>query len=464
MFCSLHKRNDLAYTTICLLSVFFLFLFFSGTGCVALEKKQNSIEPVASLEKNEKKVVKKIDVNQRSDRVEIEIIGNRKLTYTSVKQSFPLGIAVYLPATKVGENIITSRDPGIDGISNILVSYADKEQTTSRVQVFLTENFAYEVEEHKSSLNLIFYKKIQDKIDKNAIEIRESSVAKEKSTFKEPAPVKIPGGTATLSGIDFNVNDNGRSEIAITTSQPVKYDIKRDKNSNLTLDLYNTDIPDYRERPLITTYFKSAVESVLPVNRSANEKYSHVKIKLRDQVVYRIVQDADRLTLYFEPSTIEPLAFNMAANRLPSTAGEAVAAKADSAKEVSGQDGQNKSVKKKKSSKSTMFQEKKEFTGEKIRLDFFETDIKNVFRILQSVSGKNFAVDRDVTGNVTLTLDKPVPWDQVLDLVLKMNHLGTVQEGSIVRIATLATMKQEEDMRGAAFESKKQPLMVETIG
>ena len=64
------------------------------------------------------------------------------------------------------------------------------------------------------------------------------------------------------------------------------------------------------------------------------------------------------------------------------------------------------------------------YTGEKIALDFYDTDIKNVFRILQEISGKNFAIDKNVTGKVTLALQKPVPWDQVLDLVLKMNQLG----------------------------------------
>ena len=39
----------------------------------------------------------------------------------------------------------------------------------------------------------------------------------------------------------------------------------------------------------------------------------------------------------------------------------------------------------------------KTYTGEKIALDFYETDIKNVFRILREVSGKNFAIDKDVT-------------------------------------------------------------------
>jgi type IV pilus assembly protein PilQ len=89
----------------------------------------------------------------------------------------------------------------------------------------------------------------------------------------------------------------------------------------------------------------------------------------------------------------------------------------------------------------------KRYTGEKIALDFYETDIKNVFRILKEISGQNFAIDKDVNGKVTLSFDKPVPWDQVLDLVLKMNQLGRIYEGDIIRIATKATLKEEEKQK-----------------
>ncbi|MBW1821494.1 MAG: hypothetical protein JRI92_06975, partial [Deltaproteobacteria bacterium] len=43
----------------------------------------------------------------------------------------------------------------------------------------------------------------------------------------------------------------------------------------------------------------------------------------------------------------------------------------------------------------------KMYRGEKIALDFYETDIKNVFRIIREISAKNFAIDKDVTGKVT---------------------------------------------------------------
>jgi type IV pilus assembly protein PilQ len=103
-------------------------------------------------------------------------------------------------------------------------------------------------------------------------------------------------------------------------------------------------------------------------------------------------------------------------------------------------------------------QHAKLYTGEPIALDFYDTDIKNVFRIIREISGKNFAIDKDVTGKVTLTLDKPVPWDQVFDLVLKMNKLGMKMEGDIIRVASWTTLKREEDLEAkklAATQAKK---------
>ena len=100
--------------------------------------------------------------------------------------------------------------------------------------------------------------------------------------------------------------------------------------------------------------------------------------------------------------------------------------------------------------------QERKYTGEKISLDFYDTDIKNVFRIIREISGKNFAIDKNVTGKVTLALDKPVPWDQVLDLVLKMNQLGMKMEGDIIRIATLSSLAQEEKLRQAQLKATQQ--------
>ena len=82
-------------------------------------------------------------------------------------------------------------------------------------------------------------------------------------------------------------------------------------------------------------------------------------------------------------------------------------------------------------------------------------NIKNVFRIIKEISKKNFAIDKNVKGKVTLSFERPVPWDQVFDLVLRMNHLGKVEEGDIVRIATLKTLIKEDNERRAKKIAEK---------
>jgi len=70
--------------------------------------------------------------------------------------------------------------------------------------------------------------------------------------------------------------------------------------------------------------------------------------------------------------------------------------------------------------------------------DFYQADVRKVLNMLRDVSGMNFAVDPDVSGNVTLTIESPVPWTEVLDIVLKMNGLGKEQFGEkTLRIFTL---------------------------
>jgi type IV pilus assembly protein PilQ len=114
----------------------------------------------------------------------------------------------------------------------------------------------------------------------------------------------------------------------------------------------------------------------------------------------------------------------------------------------------------------------KQYSGEKIKLDFYETDIKNVFRMLKNIAGINFAIDKDVEGSVTLSIQDPVHWDQILDLVLKMNGLGYKKELNIIRIATLDTLKREQIiLQDAIAERKKniesqqslEPLITEYI-
>lgn len=95
----------------------------------------------------------------------------------------------------------------------------------------------------------------------------------------------------------------------------------------------------------------------------------------------------------------------------------------------------------------------KRYVGRKISLDFQDAEITNVLRLIADVSGFNIVVGDDVKGKVTVKLIN-VPWDQALEILLKMNGLGQVRDGNIIRIATLSNLAKQEDEEAKAKESK----------
>lgn len=272
-------------------------------------------------------------------------------------------------------------------------------------------------------------------------------IAKSATDKKPPVEIKRieveadSEAPAWVNRIDFSSEDAGKSTIIIGTTKPVKYDLKKITDKRLRLKLINVRLPDYRKRPLITTRFESAIDRILPFESPALKNTSLFSIELREAVPYFVEQTDNLIMVHFEASKIPPKPIEKA--KLPAwekvvAETAIVVAEAPKLEKPSGLFAPRPEIAEK-------------YTGEKIALDFYETDIKNVFRILREVSRKNFAIDRGVSGKVTLTLEKPVPWDQVLDLILKMNGLGMTFEGDIIRIAKRSTLDKEE----AAIKKKK---------
>jgi type IV pilus assembly protein PilQ len=93
------------------------------------------------------------------------------------------------------------------------------------------------------------------------------------------------------------------------------------------------------------------------------------------------------------------------------------------------------------------------YVGRRISLDFQGADISNVLRLIADVSGFNIVVGEAVKAKVTLKLIS-VPWDQALDMMLKINNLGMIREGNIVWIDSLTNIARQQDEEAKAKESK----------
>jgi type IV pilus assembly protein PilQ len=93
------------------------------------------------------------------------------------------------------------------------------------------------------------------------------------------------------------------------------------------------------------------------------------------------------------------------------------------------------------------------FTGFPISLDFQDVDLRAVLRTFSEISGLNIVIDPTIQGTVNVNL-RDVPWDQALDIILKANKLGYVADGTVIRIAPLAVLADEEAQRRKLDEER----------
>ena len=474
---------------------FGLAVAFYLAGCATPQSVSKAgtagVDPSQALE------ITSIELAENLETLDVVISGPEPLTYTSVKQPSPLGVILYFPSTRL--NILQPYGTSTGNpVTSFQASEVEAKSITTRVEILLAEDVPYTVVQEGTSLHVQFAKSnAAAPAGKAAVATPSDSTGAGSSGEPLSSPVVqaqpsgvyqgtgIPvesDGQIWVSRIDFLGESGGQSTLSIETTEQVDFTIEKVSAKLLELRLKNANIAEFRQRPLITTRFESAVNRIMPLQLPSMKDFALFSIELREPVPYHTEQVGELLLVHFEASTVPPAPVdetNLPAwkKALVETMGPADVVSAYSAEqgaagkrlstgEEMADDGQPRTLDSpdlvlEADQAMVVTKKVKKYTGEKIALDFFQTDIKNVFRILREVSGKNFAIDKDVSGKVTLTLDKPVPWDQVMDLVLRMNQLGMVVEGDIIRVATLNTLKQENDLRKAqiaALQKEKEQI------
>ncbi|MFN3187092.1 MAG: type IV pilus secretin PilQ [Nannocystaceae bacterium] len=81
--------------------------------------------------------------------------------------------------------------------------------------------------------------------------------------------------------------------------------------------------------------------------------------------------------------------------------------------------------------------------GERIDIELQDAPIKDVLLLFSDIGRVNIVAGDGVEGSVTMKLNS-VPWDQALDIILRSLKLGSTREGNVIRVATLATLQEEQ--------------------
>ena len=225
--------------------------------------------------------------------------------------------------------------------------------------------------------------------------------AKEKSATV--AVEKPKGYVNTISDIDFKRGSEGQGKLFVyLDNSSVAVDIRR-RDQQLIAEFQSTYIPNELLYIMDVVDFSTIVEKVETFREDGKTRFV---FNIKDEYNYRY----DQLDTLFMIEVSE----------------------------------------KPKDKKETVYE------GKAISLNFQDIPVRTVLQLIADFNGLNLVITDSVSGNITLRLDD-VPWEQALDIILKVRGLGKRMDGNVLMIAPatelaakereqLETNKQVEDL------------------
>ena len=297
-----------------------------------------------------------------------------------------------------------------------------------------------------------------------------------------------PNATVRLTTISAKVNGRGAS-LVIEASEPVSYVASRPDPLTLLLDFRNVGAEGVANS--VAANAKSPIASVvIEAAESLGAPASRVRIALAQPVTHRVRSDRNTVVIDFErssgkvPYVLPPAAAStgsapdamqalaqkestatslvlpasaVLATPPPPPGGAAVTAtpatRPATPLALSAASRQTQPPVPAQPEIGTSRGGERKFTGHPVSLDFQGADLRAVLRTFSEISGLNIVIDPAVQGTVDVAL-RDVPWDQALDIILAANKLGYIIDGTIVRIAPLNVLADEQSQRRKVNEEQ----------
>jgi type IV pilus assembly protein PilQ len=214
------------------------------------------------------------------------------------------------------------------------------------------------------------------------------------STAASPRPVAAVSGSRNINNVDFRRGSDGSGRIIVElTDAKVPADL-RQEGGRVVVNFAKTTIPDTLLQRLDVVDFATPVSSVDVMRVGDTARLVVNATGDYEQLAY---QSENVYTIEFKPVV-----------KLPPE-----------------------------------LQDKKEYTGERLTLNFQDIETRAVLQLLADTSGQNMVISDSVGGNVTLRLQN-VPWDQALDIVMRTKGLDMRQDGNVMFIAPAAEIAARE--------------------
>jgi len=220
-----------------------------------------------------------------------------------------------------------------------------------------------------------------------------------------PATLKI-GGKRNVNNIDFRRGNDGSGRIIVElTDSKVPADLKQE-GGKIVVNFSNTSVGDNLLQRLDVADFATPVNTV-----------DTLRVGEGTRLVITATGDYEQLA--YQSDNIYTIEIKPVVKRAPN------------------------------------LQDKKEYIGERLTLNFQDIETRAVLQLLADSSGQNMVISDTVGGSVTLRLQS-VPWDQALDIIMRTKGLDSRTEGNVIFIAPVAEIaSREKELLSARKETQE---------
>jgi type IV pilus assembly protein PilQ len=252
--------------------------------------------------------------------------------------------------------------------------------------------------------------------------------APQPSFAAQPAPSAAPAGAAagaqaaqrSIRNIDFRRGTDGAGQVVVELNDPHTTVDVREEGGRVVVDFQDTAIPNDLMKRLDVTDFATPVLTVDALRANRNARLVVSAATEYDQVAY---QTDNLFTLELKPP-----------------APKAAAAT------------------------SGVYNQSREYTGDRLTLNFQDLETRAVLQLIADFSGLNIVVSDTVMGSVTLRLQN-VPWDQALDIVMTTKGLDMRRNGNVIIVAPAEeiTAREQADLQAQKALQTLEPIRSEFI-
>ena len=452
--------------------VFLSIVLFFAVGLAACSPKASQVKDTSTKEQNAGIArVTKIDVKDLGDKTQMIVEGDKVLSYTSFKLSDPLRLVVDFPDTTLGaykERIVINQG----AVTDIVPTEIGEPKRMARLEITLSQLVDSSVRQEGQRLIIDIEKPTTTA---EAPKVTEVPLVKEESAQPQPsvpvaaeAPVGKPA--SVLTKIDVKRED-AATKIIISGNGEIDAKAFMVSGNRLVIDVPNTVS---KIKPQVLNVRNHLLKQV---RVGQHEKKVRIVLDLTTALSYSTSKENSRLVVIVSKETLaakeapaEKKEEKAAEVKEPEKAAPEAAVPAPPKEDViiaaekpvekpAAEEKPQPAPQKRVVQQREVFAYKdvvssKKFTGKRISLDFQDADIRNVLRLIADVSGYNLAAGDDVKGKITIKLLN-VPWDQALDLILKMNNFGYLREGNIIRVATLKNIEDQLTAEAKAKEAEQ---------